>query len=151
VESFIYFGVIGLLALKPEVFAALITAAAAIVFIIRIRGLGRTGRDEEKFVEGPRPPATLGIASLVAPIFGFSVGFMIMALTPQTSGIWFAGGEWMIVSMAIASIVGWVLASRSLRKRERWPHIAVVGLLVNRVALACTLPLLMAVVMMGQS
>src|ERR1700720_2264140 len=90
----------------------------------------------------PRPSAVLGIASLMIPILGFGIGWSIIASTQQTSSFKVVpdGFEWMMVSVAIASIIGMIVSIRSLREHERWPLIAAVGLLVNGVALAYTFP-----------
>jgi hypothetical protein len=136
--------------MKPEVFVTLITAAAAIVAIIRIRGQWRARLAETKLEEGPRPPAKLGIASVVTPILAAGITFIWLcavafkpnngsSLPNDPDGIGWIIGLWIV-----APIIGVVLAIRSLRKRERRPLIAAVGLLVNGMACAYIYPRLVA-------
>lgn len=89
---------------------------------------------EAPLEEMPWPSARLGIASLVTPILAFVFGWMAMALTPQTPSSFRIvpdGFLWLVGFLALGVIAGTVLSIRSLWKRERWPILGVIGLLVN--------------------
>jgi len=118
-----------------------VAIAAAIVIVVF--GLLRPARPETNFEENPRPPAMLGGASIATPVLAAGVTWIWLlnsALSPppvnhtQSWGPVFPDGTlWIIGMLALASIIGTVLSICSLRKRERWPLMAAIGLMVNGV------------------
>ena len=82
-----------------------------------------------------RPHAIFGGASLAMPILGYGIGWMIGAAAQPHNGSGAAwapiGLLWMLGLLAIFCLIGAALSILSLWKIERWPILAIIGLVVN--------------------